>query len=53
VLKVNDASPVTFPANPDTSVAKRSLENLENTEITEPTEQQEEFYDLFDIMQQI
>jgi HK97 family phage prohead protease len=52
VLKVYDASPVTFPANPDTSVAKRSLESLENTEITEPTEQQEEYY-LFDIMQQI
>lgn len=32
VRMVYDASPVTFPANPDTSVAKRSLETIKQAE---------------------
>lgn len=36
---VFDASPVTFPANPDTSVAKRSFDILQNAE-TERVQQQ-------------
>lgn len=42
VEMVYDASPVTFPANPDTSVAKRSFDILQETE-TEKQQQQTNF----------
>lgn len=42
IEKVLDASPVTFPANPDTSVAKRSFDILQETE-TEKQQQQTNF----------
>lgn len=42
IEKVLDASPVTFPANPDTSVAKRSFYILQETE-TEKQQQQTNF----------
>lgn len=38
---VFDASPVTFPANPDTTVAKRSLEMVQNTEAEKIKRQKE------------
>lgn len=38
---VFDASPVTFPANPDTTVAKRSLEMVQNTEAEKINRQKE------------
>lgn len=38
---VFDASPVTFPANQDTTVAKRSLEMLQNTEAEKIKRQKE------------
>lgn len=41
ISAIYDASPVTFPANPDTTVAKRSLEMVQNTEAEKINRQKE------------
>lgn len=51
VRTVYDASPVTFPANPDTTIAKRSLEAIQQaeTEAQQRSRGQAEFETLIDI----